>query len=432
MVAEQRYLYRGQATDRFVVAASTATQEQKNSANFICDGTADDVEIQAAIAALPSTGGTVVLTAGTFTLAARLTLTSNYINLRGAGMRQTTLTLADSANTNVILIAAASGTLTGISIESLTVDGNGANQTDGATVEARSGIYYFGQFGGACTDLLLRDLYVTNCRGMGMSLDGDSGVLLTRARLDRVYAINNGGAGYGFACDGIHVAYASDIKFTGVHSEGNTDTGIALDFSTGALYVDCMCKGNTSNQFAVARGSKYVSMVACTADGNGTGSYGIRTGQFGDAASGTTQDLQLYGCRIIKNTTGLQIDNHVILQAQVYCPTSGGDGNTTGLAVTSSSILLFGSGNVGITAASGGTNTVASGQTSVTFNHNLNTALTGISFTVKHVTITLTNNPTNNVRHWVSAVSSTQITVSTSADPGAGGLTFAWQARLDV
>jgi hypothetical protein len=54
----------------------------------------------------------------------------------------------------------------------------------------------------------------------------------------------------------------------------------------------------------------------------------------------------------------------------------------------------------------------------------------GLSVTpaAKDVIVTLTNNPTNNVRHWVSATSSTTFTVTTSGDPGASGLSFGWQA----
>ena len=37
-----------------VVAASNAANETKDAADYVCDGTADDVQIQAAIAALPS------------------------------------------------------------------------------------------------------------------------------------------------------------------------------------------------------------------------------------------------------------------------------------------------------------------------------------------------------------------------------------------
>lgn len=39
-----------------LVAASDALAATRKKANYVCDGTADDVEIQAAIDALPSVG----------------------------------------------------------------------------------------------------------------------------------------------------------------------------------------------------------------------------------------------------------------------------------------------------------------------------------------------------------------------------------------
>ncbi len=67
----------------FVVAASDSLQ--KENADYICDGTADDVEIQAAIDALPSGGGKVHLLEGTFTITSGLTISSNNIILSGSG-----------------------------------------------------------------------------------------------------------------------------------------------------------------------------------------------------------------------------------------------------------------------------------------------------------------------------------------------------------
>ena len=52
-----------------VVAASDSPTKSKAQADYVCDGTADDVQIQAAIDALPAAGGTVKLSEGTFTIA---------------------------------------------------------------------------------------------------------------------------------------------------------------------------------------------------------------------------------------------------------------------------------------------------------------------------------------------------------------------------
>lgn len=85
-----------------LVAANDAPTVVKNKADFVCDGTADDVQIQAAIdAAKAQGGGTVQLSVGTFNLAATLQITGNTdednadsITLLGVGQQATLLNVA--------------------------------------------------------------------------------------------------------------------------------------------------------------------------------------------------------------------------------------------------------------------------------------------------------------------------------------------------
>ena len=68
----------------FKVAASDANAKVIELADYVCDGTADDVQIQAAIDALPATGGKIVLSEGTFQVAAEIVLDSN-VTIEGQG-----------------------------------------------------------------------------------------------------------------------------------------------------------------------------------------------------------------------------------------------------------------------------------------------------------------------------------------------------------
>ncbi len=67
----------------FVVAANDSLH--KNMADYVCDGTADDVEIQAAIDALPAGGGEVVLLEGTYSITTNI-VPCNNMTLKGQGM----------------------------------------------------------------------------------------------------------------------------------------------------------------------------------------------------------------------------------------------------------------------------------------------------------------------------------------------------------
>jgi hypothetical protein len=78
-----------------VVAASNSSATSAASADFVCDGTQDDVEIQAAIDSLPD-GGLIILLDGTYTLSGSIELAS-LVSLRGAGPAATVLVAQDLA-----------------------------------------------------------------------------------------------------------------------------------------------------------------------------------------------------------------------------------------------------------------------------------------------------------------------------------------------
>lgn len=75
-----------------------------SGADFVCDGTADNVELQAAINSVASTGGIITVFAGTYNLAVKLTFTgtNSYstptIQFTGAGMHATKLNMASGVD----------------------------------------------------------------------------------------------------------------------------------------------------------------------------------------------------------------------------------------------------------------------------------------------------------------------------------------------
>lgn len=89
-----------------LVAASNAPQSVKDRAQYLCDGTADDVQIQAAIAEAKAAGGGIVqLSRGAFNWASTVNITGNTdednaptIQLRGVGWQATEITVASDTN----------------------------------------------------------------------------------------------------------------------------------------------------------------------------------------------------------------------------------------------------------------------------------------------------------------------------------------------
>jgi len=66
-----------------VVAASDSDNTEQ--ADYLCDGTADEVQINLAISALPATGGKVILLEGTFKLAATVAFDKGSVIVQGMG-----------------------------------------------------------------------------------------------------------------------------------------------------------------------------------------------------------------------------------------------------------------------------------------------------------------------------------------------------------
>lgn len=74
----------GKKTCRLVVGTSTAGW-MESDCDYLCDGEADQVEIQAAVDALPAEGGTIVLLEGTYDLLDWVEVEKDFVEIRGAG-----------------------------------------------------------------------------------------------------------------------------------------------------------------------------------------------------------------------------------------------------------------------------------------------------------------------------------------------------------
>jgi polygalacturonase len=107
------------------VAASDAHATVKAQADYLCDGTDDDVQIQAAIDALAAAGGKVVLTEGTFTIGTAPVLASNTC-LVGQGMGITTIIQVDSGDLAILIDGRG---VSDIALGHFALDGNYSNQT---------------------------------------------------------------------------------------------------------------------------------------------------------------------------------------------------------------------------------------------------------------------------------------------------------------
>jgi len=128
-----------------VVAASDASDAAIDRADYVCDGTADNVQIQLAIDALPTGGGKVELSEGTFVLAAQLYRDIANVTIQGQGWN-TILKRADDTVFADVYTPDSAAILKlvndGWIVKDLAIDGNESNNrtdTEGMGVQVYGG-----------------------------------------------------------------------------------------------------------------------------------------------------------------------------------------------------------------------------------------------------------------------------------------------------
>ena len=235
----------------FVVAASDA--EDPSRADYVCDGTDDDVQINTAITAA-TTGGSVKLSEGNFSCRANVLLSEN-VTLVGQGM-STILTFTEKVVTNCIVI-----------------DGNAVQLRDmrivaGAGCGAAGGrpniVYAIGKDG-----LLLENLYLIgdNTVGNDTSALRQNGIYFSNVDESKItncvttsnvysgirlsnaadYNVISDSISYGNGKDGIVIDTSDDNTVESCHFYNNTERGIQLKDADNSSIGVCRCYSNTKS-----------------------------------------------------------------------------------------------------------------------------------------------------------------------------------------
>ena len=120
------YVNKGSTT-----ATVTVSMEPDRSGNFVCDGAADEVQINAAVARVVALGGgSVELGAGSYSLDDEIDITASDITLRGQGLNtMLTQTAVDGSDT-VLIFVGIGAHINNVIIENLKLVGN-AQSGDG-------------------------------------------------------------------------------------------------------------------------------------------------------------------------------------------------------------------------------------------------------------------------------------------------------------
>lgn len=253
----------GKRTARFTVGTSTAgwTADQ---VDYLCDGTADQVEINAAITALPSTGGEVIILDGTYNLTGSINVNKNNVTLSGNGQSTILKRVFGGTSHEQSMIYVNSSNST---IKFLSLDGVRGTYTN----VMNDGIFLFN-----CSDNIIICNTVSNCAGPG------------------IYAQSTGTSSYnntitGNICknnkDGIRLYRSIKNNITGNICNGNTTNGISTNLSDDKNVI----AGNTvnDNETGISFGSGSNNVITGnTCDGNSNRGIYLNAGANNNAITG--------------------------------------------------------------------------------------------------------------------------------------------------
>lgn len=467
----------------YIVAANDSSASSKAQADYVCDGTADDVQIQAAIDALPAGGGKVGLLEGTFNLAAGITETSDNVHISGQGIEGTTIAPADGI-TAFTFNDTFYCSLRDLSVAALSQQTSGGgvkwegdsycllagnlrleNMYNGFVINLDSG----GGLPRASTgwiencviwetknhvfDLqMFCGLFINKCTAWNTS-DSVRGIAWTGGNTLHITDVELMKCGYGFA---VYPASGITTKFLAVNNlqldtcandgmnvtnDGTMDpwqiTGL-LSSNNGGYGVIINAAPNASHIYfenPIIRGNDHTGMYFDDVE-NVLVQGGVVFGNNEDDNAGVGQqqgifikdcnNVRIVGVRALNITGGNQ-------KYGVYHNSGGSDVVVQGCDLGDNDTAGFYSGdwtkvqvrdNAGFITENSGTSSIDSGQTTKVVAH-------GLAATPTVISIMFAEQGDNDYgRWWVDTIGATTFTLHVTANPGASNLDFYWEAKV--
>lgn len=365
-----------------IVCASDAKDTTR--CDRVGDGTNDEVAIQAALDALPISGGSVVLSEGTFEIRDTITLKSGH-GLIGQGRQVTVLQARGTVSVVVGSDNSVSGQIQRITIRDLRIRGTATIGDRGIQLKGVDQSYF--------ANLHIDDFGKTDAICIELTSWNDNGTW----------------------------RYTRDTTWVAVEADGFNGVKLTKDPADPATF------GSNANSFFGLRVYAYKGIGIDIDAGEGNAFYAPRA---------TTSQ---------SNTTGIRVNDDVNLLSMATADASAGN-NTIGIDITAEAngtvvIIPGGDGTdtrwrdnglntIGFrrnALTKNGTTTIPSGSTSIAVAYGSDMFA---SPSAEGITVTPTNNPTNDPGNiWITDISISGFTVKVRNDPGATGLNLSWAAN---
>ena len=218
----------GAAHRTLVVAASDASDKIKATADYVCSGSQDELDINTALALYGNDGGVVQLTAGTYDCPTAVLMNYNNVTLRGVG--PATILQKSGAGTQHV-IWQQTGAVHDIAVEDLQIDANNIGTESDSN---NKGIFINGNSADYSTayNIALRRLTVHDARAEGICIDYAQYVTI-----EDCYSYNNSWAGITLAQIKRGTVRGNRCEHNGEYNKDSTlACGINIQMSQ---YVEC-------------------------------------------------------------------------------------------------------------------------------------------------------------------------------------------------
>lgn len=400
---------------------------------YVCDGTADDVQINAAISALPAAGGTVQLSDGQFNDVAPITSAKTALHLRGNGPNQTIIYLTSGSNCN--MFQSPDTTSRTLKISDLQFNGNKAGNASGHGINVN---YYNGA--------KVANVVVNYCKQDGLFASNS----FTGLHLDAVISSYNDGSGAHFRGQGdwitdcwfwhngvygLWIYGGGDYSISNVVCESNP-TGAYLAISNSKIGL--MCLSNTTDGLLLNGTNNEVSLYSRLVSHFHLYLYDASYNNINLTISDTNETAGSSAIGYAYTSRRNTIKANVSVPGYFLYNSGVGAGSLADTVIESSVIIadsgFYGGGNPsvfpivrnnsGYITESSGTATILAGNTVATVTHGLSYTPTAGDIVATPTTLMgsasylyISNNAT-----------ATQFWVNSNVNPVSANVTFAWKA----
>jgi hypothetical protein len=314
------------------VAASNSSALSIAQADYACDGTDDDVQIQLAINSLPTAGGRVILMEGTFNITNAITILKNNVDIEGQG-EGSTIVKTTVGTIDGFTVGTGVTAVTSISIRNLRIDTT-VTKTAGSAVNFNK-----------VADVRLENFYI-NAHFIGITIWGTivwvkNGYITETVATTGVSILITGGNDHylqSVCADTSGTQPLAGIKITGSLATWimgcsfiHQGTGLLLQPATGSLeFIFASDSGwDLSSSHGInispAAGATVKSCTFVNCWTGGSGDYGVNMG-----GAGTIDGTRFIGHRALTNVKyGMVISTGINTFIQ-DCDIAGNDSGDTG------------------------------------------------------------------------------------------------------